>query len=50
MPRKKKEPKDMTTEELAKKVFPPKALEQLKKLANPEEPKPAKSSHKDSKA
>ena len=39
MPRKKKEPKDMTSEELAKRVFPPKVLTALKKLANPESEK-----------
>ena len=41
MPRKKKEqpqklPHEMTTEELAQKVFPPDVLEQLKRIANPE--------------
>jgi len=45
MPRKKKEPKDMTTEELAQRVFPAKVLKELKKIANPE-PKPSKSSYK----
>ena len=35
MPRKPKKPTDMTGEELAKKVFPPKVLKQLKKIANP---------------
>ena len=44
MPRKKKEqpklPHDMTTEELAKKVFPPKVLEELKKIANPQPSQP----------
>ena len=34
MPRKKKTAKDLTTEEMAKKVFPKKALEELKKLAH----------------
>lgn len=33
MPRKKKEPIDMTTEELAKSVFPPKVLKELKRIA-----------------
>ena len=33
MPRKKKNARDMTTEELAKKVFPPKVLRELKKAA-----------------
>ena len=38
MPRKKPEklPHDMTSEELARKVFPPDVLEQLKRIANPE--------------
>ena len=41
MPRKKKDeqpkpPHEMTSEELAKKVFPPDVLEQLKRIANPE--------------
>lgn len=39
MPRKKQQPKpphEMTSEELAKKVFPPDVLEQLKHIANPE--------------
>ena len=35
MPRKPKKPADMTSEELAKKVFPPKVLKGLKKIANP---------------
>lgn len=43
MPRKKKQPIDMTTEELAKKVFPPKVLKELKRIAHegetPESPK-----------
>lgn len=45
MPRKKKEPIDMTTEELAKKAFPPKVLKELKRIAHQEEnlpPKPKK--------
>jgi hypothetical protein len=41
MPRKKKEPKDMTSEELARRVFPPKVLAELKKIANPESAKPS---------
>ena len=39
MTRKKEQPKlphDMTSEELAKRVFPPTVLEQLKHIANPE--------------
>ena len=34
MPRKKKEPKDMTTEELARRIFPPKVLQELKRIAH----------------
>ena len=34
MPRKKKTARDMTTEELAKRVFPKKVLEQLRKIAH----------------
>jgi len=34
MPKKKKRPQDMTTEELAKKVFPKKAVEELKRIAH----------------
>ena len=34
MPREKKHPKDMTTEEIAKKVFPKKVVEELKKIAH----------------
>jgi hypothetical protein len=36
MPRRKKEkhPKDMTTEELAREVFPPEVLERLKEIAH----------------
>ena len=34
MPKKKKRPIDMTTEELAKKVFPKKAREELKRIAH----------------
>lgn len=36
MQRKPKKPHEMTSEELAKKVFPPQVLEQLKAIANPE--------------
>jgi len=46
MPRRKKEPIDMTTEELAKRVFPPKILKELKQIAHQGEesqpPKPKK--------
>ena len=45
MPRKKKAVNDMTTEELAKKVFPPKVLKELKRIANPDE-QPKKSGKK----
>ena len=34
MPRKKKEPIDMTTEELARRIFPPKVLKELKRIAH----------------
>ena len=34
MRKSKKNPKDMTTEELARKVFPKKVVEQLKKIAH----------------
>ena len=34
MPRKKKTARDMTTDELAKRVFPKKVLEQLKRIAH----------------
>ncbi|MBI4301920.1 MAG: hypothetical protein HY664_04895 [Chloroflexi bacterium] len=34
MPRRKKRPIDMTTEELARKVFPKKVIEELKKIAH----------------
>jgi len=45
MPRKKKSARDLTSDELARRVFPPKALKELKKLANPDE-KPKKASRK----
>lgn len=51
MPSKKKDklPHDMTTEELAKKVFPPAVLDQLKQiLQEADQPKSQKSSHKES--
>ena len=44
MPRKKKQPKDMTSEELARQVFPPKVLRELKKVAQESEEKPRQSS------
>lgn len=34
MPSKKKSPREMTTEEIAKKVFPKKAIERLKEIAH----------------
>ncbi len=40
MPKSKKRPNDMTTEELAKKVFPKKVLEHLKKIAHEKDNKP----------
>lgn len=39
MRRSKKNPRDMTTEELAKKVFPKKVIEQLKKVAHEKDDK-----------
>ncbi len=44
MPKSKKHPKDMTTEELAEKVFPKKVLEFLKKIAHEKDEKPNESS------
>jgi hypothetical protein len=40
MPRKKKTAQDMTTEELAKRVFPKKVLEKLKEVAHEKDGKP----------
>ncbi len=40
MPKKKKRVIDMTTEELAKKVFPKKILEKLKEIAHEKDDKP----------
>jgi hypothetical protein len=40
MPRKKKTAKDMTTDEIARKVFPPKVLKELKKAAHEGDEKP----------
>ena len=39
MPRKKKQPKDMTTEELAKKVFPKKVIDELKRVVHEKDKK-----------
>ncbi len=39
MSKSKKHPKDMTTEELASKVFPKKVLEHLKKIAHEKDKK-----------
>ncbi len=38
MPKRKKKAHEMTSEELAKRVFPKKAAKHLKKLAHPEKP------------
>ena len=40
MPRKKKTARDMTTEELAKKVFPKKVLDKLREVAHEKDDKP----------
>ncbi len=48
MPRKKKSARDMTTEELAKKVFPPKVLKELKRTAHEGAEKPSKGRKADS--
>lgn len=52
MPKRKKEPKDMTTEELAREVFPPEVLEKLKEIAHEKDDnriqaKPQQSQNKD---
>ena len=39
MPKKKKKPHDMTTEELANKVFPKKVVEELKRIAHEKDDK-----------
>jgi pyruvate kinase len=44
MPRKKKSPREMTSEELAKRVFPAKAVRELKKIAQEADSKPSRSS------
>ena len=41
MPRKKKTAKDMTTEELAKKIFPKKVRDKLKEVAHEKDHKSA---------
>ena len=48
MTKSKKHPKDMTTEEIAKTVFPKKVLERLKEIAHEKDDKPdtKSSSHK----
>jgi len=43
MPRKKKTAKDMTTEELAKKIFPKKVRDKLKDIAHEKDKKDDKS-------
>jgi len=40
MPKSKKHPKDMTTDEIAKKVFPKKVRERLKEIAHEKDKKP----------
>ena len=47
MPRKKKSARDMTTEELAKKVFPAKVLKELKRTAHEGDDKPKKQGESD---
>ncbi len=47
MPRKKKSARDMTTEELAKKVFPPKVLKELTRTAHEGDEKPVKGQESD---
>ena len=44
MPRSKKHPKDMTDEELAKKIFPKKVRDKLKEIAHEKDVKPSKNS------
>ena len=48
MPRKKKQPKDMTSEELARKVFPPAVLKELKRVAKDADQPSKKSSRNQS--
>ena len=50
MPRKKKSAQDMTTEELAKKVFPAKVLRELKRTTHEDDDKPAKRGKSDTDA
>ena len=40
MPKRKKDPRDMTTEEIAKKVFPKKVRDRLKEIAHEKDGKP----------
>lgn len=40
MPRKKKPAQDLTTDELARRVFPPKVLKELKRVAHEADEKP----------
>jgi hypothetical protein len=47
MPRKKKPARELTSDELARRVFPRKVLTRLKKIANPDE-RPKKSGRKSS--
>ncbi|MBI2851072.1 MAG: hypothetical protein HYX80_08560 [Chloroflexi bacterium] len=44
MPKRKKRLIDMTTEELAKKIFPKKILEKLKEIAHEKDDKPVSNS------
>jgi hypothetical protein len=37
MPRRKKEPREMTTEEAIRHLFPPQVVREVKKVANPPE-------------
>lgn len=43
MPRKKKPARELTTEQLARRVFPPKVLKELKRAAHEGEPKARRS-------
>ncbi len=46
MPKKKKAPRDLTTEEIAKEVFPKKVIEAVKEITHPpDKPKGKDSSH-----
>jgi hypothetical protein len=47
MPSKKKSPREMTTAEIAKKVFPKKVIQTVKEMTKePEKPEESESSHK----